>query len=94
MRITYNNKHRWFKTWGVSIASERKMRVRAGELVGDHIVAEKAPFSFKLDGGGEEIRLAPFVYVKDLKDKIESILEQKERYTTHVNQFCSSSLTD
>ena len=46
-------------------------------------MAEKAPFSFKLDGGGE-IRLAPFVYVKDLKDKIESILEQ-ERYTTHVN---------
>ena len=60
------------------------MRVRAGELVGDHIVAEKAPFSFKLDGGGDEIRLARFVYVKDLKDKIESILEQ-ERYTTHVN---------
>ena len=55
MWVTYNSKHRWFKTWGVSIASERKMRVRAGELVGDHIVAEKAPFSFKLDGGGEEI---------------------------------------
>ena len=54
-------------------------------MVGDYIVAEKAPFSFKFDGGGEEIRLAPFVYVKDLKDKIESTLEQKERYTTHVN---------
>lgn len=66
------------------------MRVRVGELVGDHIVAEKAPFSFKLDGGGDEIRLAPFVYVKDLKDKIESTLEQ-ERYTTHV---ISLSLTD
>ena len=90
MQVTYN-KHRWFKTWGVSIANEHKMRVRAWELVGDHIVAEKAPF--KLDGGGEEICLAPFVYVRDLKDKIESILEQ-ERYTTHVNQFCSSSLTD
>jgi hypothetical protein len=31
----------------------------------------------------EEIRLAPFIYVKDLKDKVESILEQKVRYTTH-----------
>ena len=59
------------------------MRVRAGELVGDHIEAEKAPFSFKVDSGGEEIRLAPFVYVKNLKDKVESILEQKERYTIH-----------
>ena len=54
-------------------------------MAGDHIVAEKAPFSFKVDGG-EEIRLAPFVYVKNLKDKVESILEQKERYTIHVNQ--------
>jgi hypothetical protein len=69
------------------------MRVRAGELVGDHIVAEKVPFSFKLDGGGEEIHLAPFIYVKDLKDKVESILEQKERYTTQTNS-CSSSFTD
>ena len=84
MWVTYNSKHRRFKTWGVSIASEHKMHVRTGDLVGDHIVAEKAPFSFKLDGGGEEICLAPFVYVKDLKDKIQSILKQ-ERYTTHVN---------
>ena len=57
------------------------MRVRTGELVGDHIVAEKAPFSFKVDNG-EEIRLASSVYVKNREDKVESLLEQKQRYTT------------
>ena len=62
--------------------SERKRCVRAGELVCNHIVAEKVPFSFKVDNGGEEIRVAPFVYVKNHKDKVESILEQKERCTT------------
>ena len=46
-------------------------------------MAEKAPISFKVDNGGEEIRLAPFVYLKNLKDKVESIHEQKQRYTTH-----------
>ena len=39
------------------------MRVRAKELVGDHLVAERAPFSFSLKEGGEEIRVAPYVYV-------------------------------
>lgn len=65
----------------MSIASERKMRIKATELVGDHIEAEKAPFSFALkEGGGEEIQTAPFVYVKSLQDKVESLLEQNERY--------------
>ena len=71
---------RWFKVWGVSIASERKMRVRAKELVGDHLVAEKAPFSFSLKEGGEEIRVAPYVYVASLWDKVSSMLDQLDRY--------------
>ena len=57
---------RWFKAWGVSIASERKTRSRAKELVGDHLVAETAPFTFSLKKGGEEIRSVPYVYVSSL----------------------------
>lgn len=55
------------------------MRVRAKELVGDHLVAEKAPFSFTLKEGGEEIRLAPYVYVASLWDKVSSMLDQLDR---------------
>ena len=61
------------------------MHVRAAELVEDHIVAKKAPFSFKLDSGGEEIHLA--LCVKNLQDKVEIMLEQNERYSVHVNQL-------
>ena len=65
--------------WEVSIASERRMRVRAKELVGDHLIAEKAPFSFTLKEGGEEIRLAPYIYVVSLWDKVSSMLDQLDR---------------
>ena len=39
------------------MASERQMRVKAKELA-----HERAPFSFTLKEGGEEIRSAPYVY--------------------------------
>ena len=55
------------------------MRGRAKELVGDHLVAEKAPFSFSLKEGGEEIRVAPYVYVTSLWDKVSSMLDQLHR---------------
>ena len=63
----------------MSIASERQMRVRAKELVGDHLVAERALFSFTLKEGGEEIRSSPYVYVSNLWDKLRSMLDQNER---------------
>ena len=63
----------------VSIASERRMRVKAKELVGDHLVAERAPFSFSLKEGGEEIRPAPYVYVASLWEKVKAMLDQHER---------------
>ena len=55
------------------------MRCKATELIGDHVVAENAPFSFTLKEGGEEIRSAPYVYVKSLWDKVDSMLDQNER---------------
>lgn len=56
------------------------MRISAKELVGDHLIAENAPFSFTLEGG-EEIRTAPFVYVANLWDKVCTMLDEHERYT-------------
>lgn len=55
------------------------MRVKAKELVGDHLVGERAPFSFSLKEGGEEIHPSPFVYVTSLWDKVRSMLDQNER---------------
>ena len=63
----------------MSIASERKMRERAKDLVGDHLFAEQAPFSFTLKEGGEEIRCDPYVYVANLWDNVTSMLDQCER---------------
>ena len=71
--------HRWFKVWGVSIASERQMRDEAKELIGDHLVGEGAPFSFTVKEGGEEIRPSPYVYVTSLWEKVKSMLDQNER---------------
>ena len=45
--------YRWFKSLNVSIASERKQRTLAKEILGDNLVAEKGAFSFPVDKGGE-----------------------------------------
>lgn len=63
----------------MSFASEGKMRIRAKELVEDHLVAEHAPFSFALKEGGEEVRAEPYVYVSCLWAKVEALLNQHER---------------
>ena len=38
------------------------MKIRAKELVEDHLIGEHAPFSFTLKEGGEEVRAAPCVF--------------------------------
>ena len=48
------------------MASEKRMRTRAKELVNNDLQAEVAPFSFLLPEGGEEIRLAPLAYILDI----------------------------
>lgn len=50
------------------------MRVRAKELVEDALVGEYGPFSFSLKEGGEEVRIAPYVYVASLWDKVQAML--------------------
>ena len=75
---------RWFKECGVAIASEMKMRKRAGEVIGNNaLVVEKVALTFQLkDGkGGKEVRLRPFGYIPDLwaKVEVEQLLEQNEK---------------
>lgn len=63
------------------MASEKVMRKRAGEVIGDALVVEKVALTFALkDGkGGEEVRVRPFGYIPDLWEKVEQLLEQNER---------------
>ena len=57
------------------------MRARANELVKDgDLIGEYGAFSFLLKEGGEEVRTAPYVYVSSLWDKLQSLLDQHERY--------------
>ena len=62
--------------WGVSLASERKMRVEATELVGENLCSELTPFSFPHKDGGEVIRNAPYAYVPNLWDKVKDMLDR------------------
>ena len=63
--------------WGVAVASEGKMRSEAGKILGENMAAELAPFS-SATKDSTEIRPAPFVYVPNLWDKIQSVLEQNQ----------------
>ena len=80
MYMYYNTYIRWLKEFKVSLASERKLRMLAKEVTGDNLTSEEAVFSFPLDGGGEEIRVAPFVYVPNLITKVTDRLQENERY--------------
>ncbi len=65
---------RWLKVFNVSLASERRQHTLANEAVGDSITAEMAPFTFSAEGGGEEIREAPFVYMPNLIARVADTL--------------------
>ena len=58
----------------VSLASEKRQRALAKEAIGDNITAEMVPFTFPADGGGDEIREAPFVYVPNLIARVADTL--------------------
>jgi hypothetical protein len=62
--------------WGVGLASERKMRVEASELVGENLRSELTPFSFAHKDGGEVIRSAPYAYIPNLWEKVKDMLDK------------------
>ena len=49
------------------------MRAKPKSLAASDKVAENVPFTFPLKDGGEEIRLAPFVYTTALWERIKLI---------------------
>ncbi len=69
--------YRWLKVFNVSLASERKQRILAKDLVGDNFKVESVPFSFNVDG--RVIKEAPFVYVPNLIRKISDVVASHEK---------------
>lgn len=68
------------KAWNITLGPEHKVRSIARDLVGPNLDSEMVPFTFPLDGGGEEVRKAPMAYVPDLVGKVTQLLEQNDRY--------------
>ena len=62
--------------WGLTIASEKRMRKVASELIGDNLEAELAPMSFSHTDGGEVIKDVPIAFIPRLWEKIEDLLNQ------------------
>ena len=75
----YNTLYSWLKEFHIEIASEKKQRQMAREIIGENLQAEKAPFTFHKDGGGEEIREVPFVFVPNLIKKVADLVAHNER---------------
>ena len=68
---------RWLKTCNISLASEQRQRALATVEVGDNLAHEMVPFAFSKDGGGVQIREAPFVFVPNLIRKISDRLSEQ-----------------
>ena len=62
------------------MASEKKQRLLSKELISVEVVAEAAPFTFSLKGGGEEVKASGIAYISYLADKIFELLDQHSRY--------------
>lgn len=62
------------------MGSEVKQRALAKDLIGDNIQAELGAFTFRLDGGGEEIRETPFVYIPNLIRRATDLIEEHRGY--------------
>lgn len=75
---------RWLKSLNISVASEVRQRSLATDIVGDNLVAELGAFSFRGNGGGEEIKEVPFAYVPNLIRKASDLVEQHRGYKSEV----------
>lgn len=73
--------------WGLDIASEKKMRKEAKQLVGDNLRSEMVPFTFKHRDGGEIIKEAAMAYVPNLWLKIEDLLNQSSDKTKRYYNY-------
>lgn len=76
----------------VSVGSEIKQRSLANDIVGDNMTAEMGAFSFRREGGGEDIKQVPFVYVPNLIRKATDLIEQHRGYIPEMFEFNYSLL--
>ena len=63
------------------LASEKKQRSLAQDIIGESIEAEKAPFLFSREGGGEEIKEGALCVCPILVRRVADLLMQNERYS-------------
>lgn len=71
---------RWLKAWGIKLASEKSLREKSLEQIGNALEGELVPFCFPLRSG-IDLRPAPLVYIPDLVRKVINMVEQNERYS-------------
>ena len=64
----------------VHLASEKRQRSLAHDIIGENMVAEKGAFVFPQEGRGVEIREVPFVYIPNLVQKVTDLLVHNQRY--------------
>lgn len=83
---------RWFKECNVHLPSEKVMRKRAADLIGDNLEVEKVALTFaSKSGGGEEVRMKPYGYLVDLWSQISHLLEDNERCSYKTSVYTSFS---
>ena len=62
------------------MASERKQRKLAIEVLGDNLTVEKVAFTFPAEGGGTEVKDAPLAYAPNLVRKVADLIAYHTRY--------------
>lgn len=64
------------------MGSEAKQRALAKDILGDNLIATRGAFTCKRDGGGEEIKEVPFVYVPNLIRKVADVIDNHKKYAS------------
>ncbi|KAL5469048.1 hypothetical protein EMCRGX_G030239 [Ephydatia muelleri] len=70
---------RWLAHSGVQLASEKKLRLIAKEMIGENLEAEIAPFCFSRTSCEDEIRAAAYAYTPSLIQKVTNLIDENER---------------
>ena len=63
-------KHRWLAHSSVHLASVRRQRLIAKEVIGDNLEAEIVPFFLSRPSYEDELRAAAYVYTPNLIQKV------------------------
>ena len=71
---------------GVHLASVRRQRLIAKEVIGDNLEAEIAPFFLSHPSYEDEIR-ALYVYTPNLIQKVKKLLDENDRLMSRVKRL-------